>query len=125
MDYNTRMLALKPLFYGGRHLQPGDEFHATPIDADYLTRRLQAEEGVEILEAATPARRGRPRKKPVDTVHVALVTGTIEPIPLEVLLAGNAAALGTQEDVTRESSGPVEEATPQADFTPHFNPPPD
>jgi hypothetical protein len=108
MDYNTRMLALTPFPYGGRYLQPGDEFFATAIDAGYLTKQGRAAEGKEILEAATPMRRGRPRKEPV-----------------ELIPAGDAAALGTQEEVAQESSGPVEEPTPQADFTPHFNPPPD
>lgn len=44
-EYMTRaMVARKPITYATQDLQPGDEFYATPVDADYFVKCGRAED---------------------------------------------------------------------------------
>jgi len=68
MGYMTRhLVANRELLHEGRHLQVGDEFEASEVDANYyamtgsaLDARPVAPPSQELVASETPRRRGRP-----------------------------------------------------------------
>lgn len=49
-EYMTRrLIAMREMTYAEWPLRPGDEFRATPVDADYLTRHGRAKPAPELV----------------------------------------------------------------------------
>lgn len=101
-QYMTRaMVASKPLTYDGQSLQPGDEFYATAVDADYLIKCKRASDA---------------EVKPTQPAAVALVVAPaddVRPAP-ELPAETPAPHVDAASDVSVDApADPSAEATPQ------------
>jgi hypothetical protein len=99
-EYMTRaMVARKPITYATQDLQPGDEFYATPVDADYFVKCGRAEDLV--LPAATV------EVAPVVVAPVIIAEPVIEAAPV---VAEEAPA---EQEPAAESAAEPDAVTPR------------
>lgn len=115
MHYLTRHLeALRDLTHGDAHVQNGQRFHATEVDAEYYLGRGQAKEVPAAAAAPSAPPAEPPAHAPVE-VPAPVTVESVAAVPAEQQPAAESAAAAPAAIATRRRTAAAPARTPPAE----------